>query len=121
MAAGYLMGWEWPLGPRAILRPSLPWPSTSTPGWATGTGILGRNGGLVPGPDVHGPGWLAEQARVGTLRLWAPCPVLLPSSPSQVYLITNPHDLRERMKNKMCSLFRDAPLPTVPHVETMGL
>lgn len=35
MAAGYLMGWEWPLGPRAILRPSLPW-SASAPGQATG-------------------------------------------------------------------------------------
>lgn len=35
-----LKGWEWPLGPRAILRLSLPWPST--PGWATGTGIPGR-------------------------------------------------------------------------------
>lgn len=65
VAAGYLMGWEWPLGPRAILRPSLPWPSTSTPGWATETGILGRNGGLVPGPDVHGLGWLAETAQGG--------------------------------------------------------
>lgn len=59
-----------------------------------------------------------RQPRVGTLRLWAPCPVELPSSPSQVYLITNPHDLRERMKNKMCSLFRDAPLPTIPDVKT---
>lgn len=65
----------------------------------------------MPGPDVHGPGW-QRQPRVGRLRLWAPCPMLLLlSSPSQVYLITNPHDLRERMENKMCSLFRDVPLP----------
>lgn len=44
----------------------------------------------------------------------------LPSPPFQVYLIINPHDLRGGMKNKMCSLFWDAPLPSIPDLRAEG-
>lgn len=118
MAAGYLMGWEWPLSPRAILRPSLPWPSASAPGQATGPASWGGMEASCQGQlSVVQPGWQGQGGNTEALGLSALCY----PPPSQVYLIINPHDLRERMKNKVCSLLGAVPLPTSPDVGTKGL
>lgn len=100
-------GWPWRQVSYCLLSPDS-WPDRPTVTRIPGKGSKASPKGWL---SIHPPDWMAGSglgwgAWMSTEASGLPALCLfLPSPPSQVYLIINPHDLRGRMKNKMCSLF----------------